>query len=612
MASTDLGLTVGGGGMTAIARPVTYSLYAVVLQTNVPSPVAPQSDDEKPGDSFQSDESPPTPVKTNDNSRLAGSIAEKSAGKDEEGKTNAAATVRVVIDFQNISQRIVSLPVPARNYTDLRAGKTGILFLLEGPQVVNTGKPDRFNVQRFDLEKRKGEQILDGIELFALSADGEKMLYRRDDTFYIADSSKAPDADKGALKMDDMEVYVDPPAEWRQMYHEVWRIERDFFYDPHFHGLDLQEAERVYAPFMDRVASRDDLNDLFREMIGNLAVGHLWVGGGTEPEVHNVNVGMLGADYEIADGRYRFKRIFNGENWNPDLQAPLTQPGVNVRAGDYLLAVNDREITAADNIYSFFQETAGRQTVLKIGQHADGSDSRNVTVVPVDNEFRLRNLDWIEGNRRKVDELTGGRVAYVYLPNTLFQGYNSFNRYFFSQTDKEAAIIDERFNHGGWMADYIVDYLRRPILNRTATREGHDLSEPLGIYGPKVMIINQFAGSGGDVLPWYFRKLNLGPLVGERTWGGLVGIGGYPALMDGGIVMAPREAHYGLGGKWEVENRGIAPDDEVALDPKLMREGHDPQLEEAVRVVLKLLKEDPPRTYPRPPYPDYHQKLPSY
>ncbi|MGA9779281.1 MAG: PDZ domain-containing protein [Verrucomicrobiia bacterium] len=621
-ASTDFGLTVGDSDMTGIARPVTYSVYAAVLRKDLPSPVAPQSDDENADkDSKSEDHS------SNDTVSAADGSLDKLVTGDESSPTNPETVDstkpgreekkkpekpdRVTIDFENMGQRIVALPIPARNYVDLKAGTNGILYLLEGPQVINNGEPTTFALQRFDLEKRETKKILDDIKAFALSADGQKMLYRKGDTFYIVDAAKAPEGETGALKMDDMEVYVDPPAEWRQMYHEVWRIERDFFYDPNFHGLDLEEAERVYAPFLDRVASRDDLNDLFREMIGNLVVGHLWVRGGTEPETPEVNVGLLGADYKIDHGRYRFKRIFNGENWNPKLQAPLTQPGVNVKEGEYLLAVNGQDLVATDNLYKFFQETAGRQTVLEVGPNPAGSKSHEVTVVPVDSEFSLRNLAWIEANRRKVDSMTDGRVAYVYLPDTLYGGYNNFNRYFFSQTDKQAAIIDERFNHGGWLADYIVDYLRRPILNRVATREGHDISEPLGIYGPKVMIINQFAGSGGDALPWYFRKLKIGPLVGEQTWGGLVGIGGYPTLMDGGTVMAPRWAIYGLEGKWEVENHGIAPDDEVSMDPKPVREGHDPQLDEAIKVVLELLKEHPPKDYPRPPYPDYHQQLPA-
>lgn len=616
-ASTDYGLTVGDSDMSGLSRPVTYSAYAVVLQTNVPSPVAPQSDDENTGKkSKKSDVNSPAATGAEDSTPPSGepsastNNATRSAKKGKPEKKKSEQPAAVTIDFTNILQRIVALPIPARNYVELTAGSNGILFLLEGPVLVNTPEKELFNVHRFDLRKRKTEQILKGVQSFALSANGKKMLYRKDDTYYISDSSQAPEDGKGALKTDDVEVYVDPPAEWRQMYHEVWRIERDFFYNPHFNGLNLNEAERVYAPFLDRVASRDDLNDLFRQMIGNLAAGHLWVGGGLEPKIQNVNVGLLGADYEVAHGRYRFKRIFSGQNWNPDLQAPLTQPGLNVKAGDYLLAVQGRELTATNNLYSYFQETAGKQTVIKVGPNPNESNSRDITVVPVASDFTLRNYAWIEGNRRKVDEMTGGRVAYVYLPDTMYGGYKNFNRYFFSQTEKQAAIIDERYNHGGYLADYIVDYLRRPILNRVATREGHDISEPLGIFGPKVMIINQFAGSGGDALPWYFRKLGIGPLVGMRTWGGLIGIGGYPALIDGGTVMAPRWALYGLDGHWDVENHGIPPDDEVEMDPELVRAGHDPQLEAAVKVVLELLKEHPPKTYPRPPYPDYHQTLP--
>jgi tricorn protease len=610
-ASTDFGLTAGDSDMSGIARPVTYSIYAVVLQTNVPSPVAPQSDDEI-ADKKSSGADFEWPANANGFSwPFSKKKSATSAGKAGPGTNQLQETNLVSIDFENILQRIVALPIPARNYTDLEAGKSGILYLAEGPSLANAPGDSSLTVHRFDLEKRKTDQILDHVDSLALSADGEKMLYRKDGTFHITDSSKAPDGGAGALKLDEVEVYVDPPAEWRQMYREVWRIERDFFFNPHFNGLDLTNAERVYEPFLDRVASRDDLTDLFRQMIGNLDVGHLWVRGGAEPKFDEINVGLLGTDYEIAHDRYRFKKIYDGQNWNPDLQAPLTQPGVNVKEGEYLLAVNGRDLYASNNLYSFFQETAGRQTVISVGAKPDGSDARDITVVPVPNEFALRNYAWIEGNRRKVDEMTGGRVAYVYLPDTSFGGYKNFNRYFFSQTDKQAAIVDERFNHGGWLADYIVDYLRRPVLNRVMTREGHDISEPFSIFGPKVMIINQFAGSGGDALPWYFRKLNIGPLVGTRTWGGLVGIGGYPSLIDGGTVMAPRWAIYGLHGDWEVENHGIAPDDEVEMDPKLVREGHDPQLEEAVNVVLKLLKEHPPEKYPRPAYPDYHQKLPS-
>jgi len=375
--------------------------------------------------------------------------------------------------------------------------------------------------------------------------------------------------------------------------------------------LNLAQAEKTFAPYVDNVASREDLNYLFREMLSYMSVGHMFVGGGTQPETPTVKVWLLGADYTLDNDRYRFAKVFNGENWNPQLQAPLTQPGVNVTAGEFLLAVNGREVHATDNVYSFFQETAGKQVQLKVGPKPDGTQSREVTVVPVGDEFGLRHLDWVENNRRKVDQLSGGKLAYVHLPDTALGGFTSFNRYYFAQIGKEGAVLDERYNHGGDLADYIIDSLRRPIMSLVATREGEPFSSPSqSIYGPKVMIINQFAGSGGDAMPWYFRKAGIGPLIGEKTWGGLVGIGGYPTLMDGGFVMAPRWAIYGLKGEWEVENRGIAPDVEVWQDPKLIRLGHDPQLEKAVEVAMELLKKNPAGKYALPAYPNFHPRLP--
>jgi tricorn protease len=320
-----------------------------------------------------------------------------------------------------------------------------------------------------------------------------------------------------------------------------------------------------------------------------------------------VRGGLLGADYRVENGRYRFAKIYNGESWNPQLRAPLTQPGVNVQEGEYLLAVNGREVRSTDNLYQFFEATAGRSVLIKVGPNPDGAGSREVTVVPIDGEGALRNLAWIEGNRRKVEQMTGGRVAYVYLPDTAGGGYTNFNRYFFAQVDREGVILDERFNGGGTAADYMIDYMRRPLLNWMATREGEDIPVPTGaIYGPKAMIINEYAGSGGDALPWYFRKTGLGPLVGKKTWGGLVGIYDYPELIDGGFVTAPRVAFYGLGGEWEVENVGIAPDIEVEYDPKAWREGRDLQLEKAVEVVMDSLKKNPLPKYKKPAYPNYH------
>jgi tricorn protease len=462
--------------------------------------------------------------------------------------------------------------------------------------------------------------VIDGVSGFGVSANGEKMLVRQGEKWSIkpvagggggtggGGAARGSGGD-GTLKIDDMEVYVDPRAEWRQMYHETWRLERDYLYDPHYHGLDIAAAEKQYAVFLDGIAHRADLNYLFNEMLGQLTLGHTFIDGGDTPEVKTVKGGLLGADYVIDGGRYRFSKVYSGENWNPRMRAPLTQPGVNVQEGEYLLAVNGKDLRGTDNLYQAFEATAGKAVTIKVGPTANGKNAREVTVVPIDSERGLRNLAWVEDNRRKVDALTDGKVAYVYLPDTYFQGYTNFNRYFFAQVNKQAAVIDERFNGGGKAADYIIDYLRRPLMNYWTSRQGKITTTPGGaIFGPKAMIINEFAGSGGDAMPWYFRKTSIGPLVGKRTWGGLVGIGGYPQLLDGGNVTAPHFAFFSPDGTWDVENHGVAPDIEVELDPYEVRKGRDPQLEKAVAVVLEALKKNPPASPKLPAYPNYHKK----
>lgn len=618
-ASTDMGLAADWLDMSSINRPISRSVYIAVLNKDDASPLAPESDEEK-----VSEEKSPIP------SKAPMSKGDTKKSKHEDDKTSADTkpgdeadkskekkeSVKVKLDIENIGQRILALPIHARNYIGMSAGKEGILFLLEAPVVVSEEDREdpKLTLYRFDLKKRKDDKFLDEVNVFTLSQNGEKLLYRKADQWIVAgtDAPPKPDAGEpkpgeGPLKMADLRVYVDPRAEWKQMYHEVWRIERDFLYDPNHHGLNLVSAEKKYAPYLENMGARDELNYLFEEMLGELTIGHMFVRGGDPPDSKALaKTGLLGADYEVDNDRYRFSHVYYGENWNPDLKAPLTQPGVNVKNGEYLLAVNGRDLHSSDNLFSFFQGTAGKSVVLKVGPSRDGKGAREVTVVPVDSEVTLRRREWIERNRQKVYEMSGGKVAYVYLPDTADGGFTYFNRYYFSQIDKQAAVIDERFNEGGDLADYIVDHLHRPMMSLMTTREGQDFSSPLGaIFGPKVMIINQLSGSGGDALPWYFRKANVGPLVGKRTWGGLVGIYDYPVLMDGGRVTAPRIAIYGLKGDWEVENHGVPPDVDVELDPKAMRDGHDPQLETAVKTVLDLLQKNPLPSYTKPQYPNY-------
>ena len=580
-ASTDTGPASGWLDMSGFNRPVSRNVYVIVLRKDLPSPLAPESDEEKPQEAAKPKEPP----------------------KKEE--TGAAPRVR--IDFDNISQRILALPIPARNYSGLWVGKSGILFLAEAEPVTQRMR-QTVNIHRFELKTRKTDRFLEAVRFFDVSHNGEKVLYRKGDQWAVAGAAQPPKPGEGVLRLDAMEVRVDPKAEWRQMYREVWRIERDFLYDPGLHGLDLAAVIKKYEPYLDGIAHREDLNYLFSEMLGELCLGHVRAGGGDVPEIRRVGVGLLGADYRIENGRYRFARIYSGENWNPDLRAPLTQPGVNVQEGEYLLAVNGREVRPPDNLYSFFEGTAGKQVRLRVGPDPSGAGSREVTVVPVESEAMLRHYAWVEGNRRKVDQMTGGRVAYVYLPNTGEAGYASFNRYYFSQIDKQAAIIDERFNGGGMAADYIIDSMRRSLMNYWTTRYGEIFTTPLAaIFGPKVMIINEYAGSGGDAIAWYFRKARLGPLVGKRTWGGLVGIFGFPPLIDGGMVTAPNLAFFNTEGDWEVENRGVPPDIEVEFDPAAWRQGRDPQLEKAVEIVLDALKKNPPPVPKKPPYPNYYK-----
>jgi len=591
-ATTDLGLSAGWLDLSSLQHPVLRHIYAAVLAKGEKSPVEPQSDEEKVAENKEGEKG-----------------KEESTKKDEKKDEKKEEAVKVTIDLDGIGQRIVALPIKAANYVSLDAGKAGTLFLSEIPDVPRLEPNTPITVSKFDMTTRKTESFLAGINGFGVSANGEKVLYRQGPGWFIAKTDAAPKPGEGALNVGAMEVFVDPRVEWNQMYHEVWRIERDFLYDPSHHGLNIPATEKKYAAYLKGLGGRSDLNYLFDEMLGEVTIGHMFIGGGDVPEAPKVKGGLLGADYKIENGRYRFARIFNGENWNPDLRAPLTQPGVEVKTGEYLLEVNGVDVRPPVDVSKFLENTADTQVRIKVGPNADGKDAREVTVVPVASEFPLRNRAWEEDNRRKVDELSGGKIAYVHVPDTSVGGYTNFNRFYFAQVGKQAAIIDERYNHGGSIADYIIDELERPLRNCAITREGEKFCSPLAqIYGPKTMIINEMSGSGGDALPWMFKQDKVGPLVGTRTWGGLVGIWNYPPLMDGGRVTAPRGAIYGLHGEWEVENHGIAPDIEVENDPASVAAGHDVQLEKAVQVTLEAMKKNPVVLPDHPPYPSYHKK----
>ena len=633
LASTDDGPVIASS-MGGYKIPVTRSPYVIVLRKDQKSPLAPLSDEEK----IAGDKSADTDdcKATGGESKSAGSAATdksdktdgaKSADKPDEKKDDKNAKDKVPevkIDFENISQRILALPIPTRNYDEVVSGKTHLVYLLEGA-AVSDGQTAGRVLHKFDVCTRKTDKLLDSVGGFYISANGEKALYeqlppRNPDappgpphghwsirSVEAIGKPSEPGKPDGSLHLDGMKAYSDPRAEWQQMFRDMVRIERDFFYDPNMHGANLKALAATYQPYVDNAMCRADINYIFADMLGEITAQHVYISGGDRPEVKTVNVGLLGADYTIDHERYRFSKVYFGENWNPDLRAPLTEPGVNVHEGEYLLAVDGREVRGSDEVYSFFLDRAGKAVQLKVGPDPSGKDARLVTVVPIGNDRNLRLRDWMDGNRRKVDELSGGKLAYVYLPNTAVAGFTNFNRYYFAQNSKQGAVIDERFNGGGWIADYIVFWLDRPLLMAAMTREGKDNLIPHVIYGPKVMLINQYAGSGGDAWPWMFKKLGTGPLIGTRTWGGLIGIGGYPSLMDGGGITAPRWALYNPEtGEFDVENKGVSPDIEVDLDPALWRKGHDPQLEKGVEVALKELKEHPTPQIKRPKYPVYN------
>ena len=582
-ASTDAGPVRDWFSMSNADMELTDQLYLVVLKAGTESPLAKESDEEKG-----------KPAKA----ESSGDAAKKAPGAGEK------APVTVAIDFQTLHERIVPLPLPAAVYTDLQVGAAGQLYYLKRTGGGNRLGGGAATLCRFDLEKREETVLADGVNGFVVTPDGAKALLQQKDTWRIADTKTKVDPAKGALDVAAIQVRVDPRAEWAQIFNEAWRINRDYFYDPGMHGADWPAMRTKYAQFLPDLATRSDLDRVMQWMFSELSVGHHRLGGGDEPEAPEaIPGGLLGADYEVADGRYRFAKVYGGLNWDPDLRSPLTEPGVEVTAGEYLLEVDGRDLKPPENLFARFENTAGRIVELTVGPDPTGRGSRTVKVVPVKDESALRNRDWVEGNIRKVDQATDGRVAYVYVPNTTGLGHTYFKRYFFPQAQKDAIIVDERHNGGGQVADYYIDTLRRPFIAMWAMRYGADLKTPLAsIQGPKVMLIDETAGSGGDLLPWMFHKLGLGTLVGRRTWGGLVGILGFPELMDGGFVTAPNLAIWTEDG-WVVESQGVPPDIEVEQDPAQVEDGHDPQLEKAIQVALEGLAAHPPKKLERPPYP---------
>jgi tricorn protease len=570
LASTDAGPALDWFAQSTQGLVRTRAIYAIALTRDAPNPFARESDEEK-----------------------------GTAKADTARNTGAAgAAAGPAVDFDGIANRIVAFPVPAAEIEQLEMGEANQVWYRR----ITDGKGV---IRRYDIAKRKDDAVIPEADGFELTSDGKKLLYRQGSNLFLTTAASAKPGD-GRLDLAAVDLRIDPRAEWAQIFDEAWRINRDYFYATNFHGVDWPAQREKYAQFLPHLATRDDLFRVIRWMLSELRVGHSYQGQGQRLETpERVGVGLLGADYEVAGDRYRFARIYGGVNWNPTLRSPLTEPGVDVRVGDYLLAVNGVDLRTSTSVYAPFEQTVGRTVELTVGPNPDGTNARTVRVVPIANEAALRNRAWVEGNLRKVDSATGGRVAYVYVPNTAAAGYESFKRYFYPQAHKQAIIVDERFNGGGQLADYYIDILRRPALSWWAMRYGDDLKTPVAsIQGPKALIMDETAGSGGDYFPWMFRKLELGPLIGQRTWGGLVGILGFPILMDGGSITAPNLAIWTPDGGFIVENEGVAPDIPVEQIPRDVIAGRDPQLERAIAWVMEELRRHPPETPTRPPFPD--------
>lgn len=568
LAATNFGLNTGWLDMTSYERPVTRSLYLAVLSKETPSPFLPKLVDETPE-------------------------------KEKEKKDEKNTTVQVKIDLDGLNNRIEAMDIPERNYTALLAGPEGYIFYFEEVPNESGSKLSRYN-----LKEKKSIDFLTNVNEASVSFDRQNMLYRSGSNWTIVNTANgAPKPGEGKLNVSGLKLKTDPMEEWQQIFREGWRYQRDFLYVDNLHGAPWDQVLEWYQPWVDHVRHRSDLNYVVDILGGEVAVGHSYTSGGDFPKIEKIAVGLLGADFSTDAGKYRFSKIYRGESWNPQIKAPLNLAGLNVNEGDYLLEVNGKEVKSADNLFSYFEGTAGRQTFILVNNRPSKDGARLITVIPTENEYQLRSFAWIEGNRRKVDEMSNGKLAYVYVPNTGQQGYQYFNRYYFSQQDKQGAIIDERNNGGGSAADYMVEVMSREIHGYFNSKVGDHkpFTTPMaGIWGPKVMIINERAGSGGDLLPYLFRKMEIGPLVGTRTWGGLVGTWDTPPFVDGGRMVAPRGGFFDVDGEWSVEGEGVAPDIEVMMTPADVISGRDPQLERAVEEALMLMEKNPVELKPEP------------
>ena len=617
LAGTDLALGSGWANTSSITADPKYSVYIINLRKTDDSPFKLKSDEE---------EKPKEEGKDGDKGKGGGKGEEKGGGKGEggdkakaddkkkdeakaetkaedkkkEGDTKAEAKKdSVKIDFEGIEARTLATAMPPRSYQMLIAGPKETFFVGE-----STPNAPGLTLHKYTLEKRKADEFVSGASQVSVSADGKKMLARFGGSWKIMNTG-GPSGKDGENLSVNLKMKLNRTEEWKQMFDEAWRYERDYFYDPNMHGRDWDEVYKRYAPLVPFIKHRADLTYILDQVNGELSVGHSFVFGGDYPKTDENPVGLLGADFVADNNRWKITRIYTTESWNPELSSPLQQPGLKVETGNYIVGVNGAEITAAENIYKYFDGTSGVQTVLHINKTPEFKDAWTVIVKPIGSESALRQRAWVEDNRRTVDSLSNGKLAYIWVPNTGGPGFVSFNRYYFAQQNKLGAVIDERFNGGGLLDDYMVDLMTRS-LRAALTNEvpnGKPMRLPAGILGPKVLLINELSGSGGDFFPWVFRQQQAGQLIGTTTWGGLVKSSVHYSLIDDGALTAPDNAVFDpINNKWVAENEGVAPDIEVRQDAKSLTEGRDPQLERAVKEVLQLVEKQKAKEITPPPY----------
>jgi tricorn protease len=569
-------------------------LFLVTLRDDVPHPFPPESDEVGEGDASDDDQAKGEEAKS----------APAAKGKKDKSPARTEAKPPLRIDVDGLTDRIVDLDVPAGNYGSL-SFSDGKLFYLSRPFIAGGSGGDdddeegpAAQLRVFVLKDRKAKTVLEKVDGYDLSADGKKVLYGSHGKLGIVDAEPDQKPAEKPLRTDEMKAMVDPHAEWREMLRDAWRLERDFFYDPALHQVDWPHMYERYGQLVPYVAHGADFSYVVGEMISELNAGHAYVRPGDMPHARPIGTGLLGCDYELdrSSGRYRFAHIFSERDWNGGEPAPLAAPGVNVKVGDYLLAVDGVDLEAPTNPFSLFIDKAGEAVRLTVGPHPDGKGSREVTVVTVADENDLRYEAWVQANRRRVDELSGGKIGYLHLPNTAVGGQQGFAKGYYPQLRKEGLIIDERYNAGGFIPDFFMNILRQKMVNFWRPRFGQDWRTPgTAFMGHLAMLSNGYAGSGGDALPYYFKFYELGPVIGTRTWGGLVGISRDIPLMDGGNVTFPEFGLYDLEGKLAVENHGVDPT--IALEnlPQDEAAGRDAQLEKAVEVLLQKIAAEPVR-----------------